>query len=104
MVGHRSKHSSFAAETLQLRRRTIARPPQLRHQTAGHPSLTSTAMSACGSHVSQRGTATSVEWFLLAHEAATTVADVEIAKTTLARLKLETSRAGLKGSLKFHLR
>ncbi|GKE62465.1 hypothetical protein Tco_1512832, partial [Tanacetum coccineum] len=97
-------HHSFAARPKQLSRRITTGPPQLRRRTADQPSLTSAATSACGSHVSLRGTATSVVWVLLGHVAATSVANVEIAKTTLARLELETSRAGLKGSLKFHLR
>ncbi|GKB10092.1 hypothetical protein Tco_0844015 [Tanacetum coccineum] len=84
---------------------STAGPPQLCRRTAGQPSLTSAATSACGSHVSQRGTAMSADWVLLAHMAATLVADAKITKTTLTSLELETSRAGLKGSLKkYHLR
>ncbi|GJY77298.1 hypothetical protein Tco_0482414 [Tanacetum coccineum] len=46
------------------------------------PTTTSAATSASGFHVSLRGTATSADWVPLAYVAATSAADVEIAKNT----------------------
>ncbi|GKB65233.1 hypothetical protein Tco_0921419 [Tanacetum coccineum] len=81
MVGHQSttvNHRQTTVAPSPDHSNSVAGSPQLRRLTADQPSLTSTATSACGSYVSQRGTATSADWVPLAYVAATSVADVEI--------------------------
>ncbi|GJR78034.1 reverse transcriptase domain-containing protein [Tanacetum coccineum] len=48
---------------------------------------TSAATSACRSHVSPRGSATSADWVLLAHVAATSAADVAEGILTLSQIR-----------------